>query len=851
MSITDEISSTLNNIQFTSIYQYLDELLTAFRIPTSTISRLISSAKDNDFDEPIYLYRRAAIIYENGISKQIGEYEKILTQEYCLLLIITKNKVICKDKSRDEVVEFAPNQVADYLDFLAPIIFGSLREKDIKKTTNFVEIIASLFNQLSIDNNAEQEIFDYILTLIYLSFSESITKEAIFEKFFRLIFLSGENNYNNIIQNVFNASLSAEKQTNIYKSIPYYGTYKLTSNKLPSISKKSFEFSAKILSFELNEISPDILSSLIYKLTSKSENISIYGHHTTASNVEKVLKPLFINEFEKRIFNEGYEDGMLRSIKKELLELTFFDPTNGPGCFLSSAFTSVKQLLSSINEILGPTEPYEIRLSNFVGLVENDVAFKLSHLTLWVNYLQYLSSHSIVTRNDLKLVYESVNIQLGDQLKADWKKVCPNAGNILVIGSPQFKGSKKLSSLEKTKMQYVFGSNNLSDLDYSSAWLYKAADYIRGSSSKCAFVVTNSVCQGSQVSSLWTKIYEIGCEISFAHRSFKWKNSSKVSTGVSVIILGLIDKSFQPSEKLLYVDNKVIKTDLIGPYLINSTKVIVNGTNTPISPQLPEMQKGNMPYDNQHLLLSKEEKDSLLQDNPVISRYLKRIVGSKEFIDCVERWCIWISDEDFDEAMKINVINDRVKKVRNYRLSKTDIGARKLAERPHQFREFRSTTIQTLVVPSVSSENRPYIPIGFVGKSTVISNLAFAIYDCDPWIFGLVSSRMHMVWIRTVCGSLETRLRYSSRLGYNTFPFPIISDEKKHQIESLVFDIISERENYCDIGLGDLYNDLPAKLRILHEYLDAEIDSCYQQDLFSSDFERIRMLLNRYSEMKG
>jgi hypothetical protein len=262
------------------------------------------------------------------------------------------------------------------------------------------------------------------------------------------------------------------------------------------------------------------------------------------------------------------------------------------------------------------------------------------------------------------------------------------------------------------------------------------------------------------------------------------------------------------------------------------------------------MIKGNMPYDDQNLLLSNIQKEELINNSPEALKFLKRIVGSDEFINDIERWCIWIPDEQLNDALRIPEIKERIDKVRVFRLSKSDKNAQQLAKRPHQFREFRSTTTQTLVIPSVSSENRPYVPIGFIGRNTVISNLAFAIYDCNPWIFGVISSRMHMAWVRTVCGSLETRIRYSSRLGYNTFPLPEISEDKKRQISLIVFDIIKERENYCGITLGDLYGALPERLKILHDYLDREIDSCYQIEPFASDMERIRLLLNMYSESK-
>ena len=395
-------------------------------------------------------------------------------------------------------------------------------------------------------------------------------------------------------------------------------------------------------------------------------------------------------------------------------------------------------------------------------------------------------------------------------------------------------------------MQQVFETTKLGDIDFCSCWLYLAAKYIGVTTSQCSLVLTNSICQGAQVAFIWKHIYKCGCEISFAYRSFKWKNNIQRATGVSVVIIGLISAKHENKIKYLYTDNFQIKTDSIGPYLINSTKTIVEKRRRPFCKQLPRMSKGNMPYDDQNLLLSREEKNELLMKSPTARKFLKRLVGSDEFINNIERWCLWIPLDKLNEANRIQAIAKRIEKVRQYRLSKSDLSAHRLAGRPHQFREFRSTTTQTLVIPSVSSENRPYIPIGFIDSDTIVSNLAFAVYDCEPWIFGLVSSRMHMVWIRTVCGCLETRIRYSSELGYNTFPFPEISFDKKSQFTSLVLDIINEREQYCNLSLGDLYSNLPHSLRILHEYLDECIDHCYRNEPFESDMERVKYLFQLY-----
>lgn len=856
MKTAAEIHSELSDIAFKDIEQYIFETFTAFQIPNSSITRLIAVAKQSEFADPIFVYKRAVILYTDtppGASELIKAEEEI-TQQYRLIVIINDEKVVCKDLVTEEIVEFKPSKIGHYLTFFMPLIFGKQKDKDLSVTTELTEVIAGLFTYLTLDeNNANrtEEIIDYILGLIYISFGKTLLRDNGIELFFKNVYKFQPLEPNQVMRDFTFALSSSEDRSIIYQGLPYFGQFEGINTRLPNLTDKGFEFSAKIICYDMSSINAEVLSSLIYKFTASDDNTGIYGHLTTSNNVLKVLTPLFIDKYEMQIEENAENAFVLGTIKQKLLEQKFFDPTDGPGCFLAASFTSVKELVLKINALIGVNNSYEIEIHKYTGLVGNKLLQNLSKLTLWVSYLQYLSevNHNIVA-SDFKYVYDSINVYRGNQLGQDWNEVCPNDGNVLIVGSPIYKGAKKITSAEKKSMQGVFATESLADADYSSCWLLKAAEYIQGTSSRCVLVTTNSVCQGAQVSFLWPRIYGLGSEISFAYRSFKWKNSTKHSTGVTVIIVGLSDSKYQDECKLLYADNQIIKTKVIGPYLVDSTRTIVTKSMKPISPQLPDMPKGNMPYDSQYLLLDKEAKENLVEHDPNAARYLKRIVGSDEFINNIERWCLWIASDDLEDAISILEIKERVDKVREFRLSKSDKNAQKLAERPYQFREFRSSESQTLVIPSVSSENRPYIPIGFIGKNTVVSNLAFAIYNCDPWVFGVISSRMHMTWIRTVCGSLETRLRYSSRLGYNTFPLPTISEEKKQQITSLVFDIISERENYCDRSLGDIYSKLPERLRLLHELLDKEVDSCYQQAPFTGDVERIKLLLNMYDKDK-
>lgn len=851
MKALNEIANSLKEIQFLDISQYIKELLSAMQISDSTIKRTIENAEKESYKKPVPIYKRAVFIYDESIEKKddFNSTEVNLAMTPRIVVLLNSKIVVCKDLVTDELIEFNPNEIYKHVSFFSPLIYGKRDERDVTTTLDFAELMASLFNQLSLDDrnrSCEEQITDYALSLIYISFSGSITKDREIEKYFQWISTSQELDYDLQIKNIFDAILRNIKDDPSLTRLPFFGKFSHTQNTLPHINRSSFDISAKILCYELINIDPEILGTLIYKLTQKVDGPSIYGRFISHNNISKLLNPLFINKYEDLISINKHNAEELKKIKAELLSKVFFDPTNGPGCFLSSSFTSMVGLLTLLNKLNGQENSRELNLNSFVGLVDNDLSFKFSHLTLWVSYLQYLHSNELFQETDLITTYNNVNLKKGDQLLSNWGDVCPNKDNVYIIGSPEFKGAKKLSSQEKSRMKTVFDSESLGDIDYSASWLYKSAKYIENSKSECALVITNSVCQGTQVSFIWNRIYAIGCDISFAYRSFKWTGDATPSTGVTVIIVALTDSDNQRETKYLYADNKIIQTDCIGPYLINSTKTIIEKSTTPISRQLPVMQKGNMPYDDQNLLLTKEEMVKLTTEAPTAFKFLKRLVGSEEFINNVERWCLWIKSDDLTEAISIPEIKDRIRRVKEFRLSNSDAGARRLAERPYQFREFRETLSQTLVVPSVSSEKRKYIPIGFIGNDTIVSNLAFAVYNCEPWIFGLVSSQMHMVWIRTVCGSLETRVRYSSRLGYNTFPFPEITTEKKQLITTLVGDIIKERENYCDESLGDIYSHLPETLRILHDNLDKEIDSCYKKEPFVSDMERIKHLFSLY-----
>ena len=417
---------------------------------------------------------------------------------------------------------------------------------------------------------------------------------------------------------------------------------------------------------------------------------------------------------------------------------------------------------------------------------------------------------------------------------------------------PVYSGSRNQDAAQKEDMSIVFrGFSNYKNLDYVSCWFCLGAKYILNTNAQLAFVSTNSICQGEQVALTWPRILNDTIEIGFAHQSFKWTNNAKGNAGVTVIVLSLRNKSNK--QKLIYINNIERKVNNINSYLIDGHDFYVERRNKSIS-NLPHMPKGNMPYDGGNLILSIEEKEKLIKNFPKTNKYLKRLFGAREFISNIEKWCLWIKNDNLKEALEIKEIDDRVKKVKQMRLSSSDESAHKLADRPHQFREINETTTNSVVIPLTTSERREYIPLGFVDESIILTNAVSVIYDAEPWIFGVIISKTHMVWMKNVSGRLKSDYRYSSALCYNTFPFPEITQKQKEIINLHVFAILEEREKYPEKTLAQLYDPdkMPKGLKEAHHELDLAIERCYRPHKpFESDSERLEYLFKMYEEMIG
>lgn len=608
------------------------------------------------------------------------------------------------------------------------------------------------------------------------------------------------------------------------------------------------------------DINPDIFGSMIQAVVSPTQRGSLGMHYTSVPNIMKVIQPLFLDDLYEEFTKVKDSVKGLRQLLVRISKMKFFDPACGSGNFLIIAYKELRKLeiliWKQISSLKGQYEiPFvNIQLNQFYGIEIDDFAHEVAMLSLWLAEHQM---NCMFTREFTNVqipalpLHTNGNIVQGNACRVDWNEVCPHTEEeeVFVMGNPPYLGSKLQSMEQKSDINHVFGKiKNSKILDYISIWFYLGAQYIENTSSKYAFVSTNSICQGEQVSVLWPEILQKGLCIFFAHTSFKWVNNAKHNAGVTCAIIGVSKSTI--NNKTLFEGEKRTITNYINPYLSIGNEIIVyKRSNSPKS--FPKMCFGCMPYDNGNLLFDIDQRNSFISDYPKDAHFLKRIYGSQEFINEKYRYCLWIGNDEVHTAMQNPVIANRIEKTRLFRLSSPDKAGRELSNYPHQFREYMILNKNKIIVPAVSSERREYIPIGCLDKDCVISNSAFAVYDAPMWLFGILTSKTHMAWVKTVGGRLKTDYRYSAQLCYNTFPFPKISEEKKKQIESAAEEVLLCREDYPDKTLADLYDPdkMPDNLRQAHHALDLIVESCYQDKPFESDEERLECLFKLYEKM--
>lgn len=688
--------------------------------------------------------------------------------------------------------------------------------------------------------------------------------------------------------NVMDLSVRRMETPGIVKQFPYVNGGLFSKHiQIPRMGQKARRLIIECGELDWKDINPDIFGSMIQAVVNPEERANQGMHYTSVPNIMKVINPLFLDELReeynklnsfyeqhKQMLQIGvlgqkqfYED--LKSVKKKgnallkrMSQMKFFDPACGSGNFLIITYKSLRFLEMDILRLMQKCTPQGellfvdnsvITLNQFYGIELLDFPHEVAMLSLW------LAEHQMNTKlnenfgvNTKALPLKNITqIVCGNACRIDWNKVCPHTPEeeVFVFGNPPYLGSSMQDESQKADLEHVCGRfPNYKNLDYIANWFYLGTLYIKGNKAKCAFVSTNSICQGEQVQLLWPNILKDNVEIGFAHLSFKWQNNAKHNAGVTCIIIGLQQTDNIP--KKIFSENNVTSSAHINAYLLPTSDIYVRPLQKSIS-GLPSMDYGNKPVDGTNLRLDKHAVDEIISYNSNDRKFIRHYTGSEEIIKGVEKYCLWIYDSDKKEAEKNPFIKARIDACRTMRLASKDIGANQLAERPHQFRDLRESNDYCLVIPRVSSERRKYIPIGYCQPNIIVSDSAFVQFTGLMLVFGIISSQIHMRWIKVAAGRLKTDYRYSNTLCYNTFPFPTISPQKKAEIEEAAENVLVTREFYPDKTLADLYDPdkMPQDLREAHERLDDIVESCYPGYPFANDEARLECLFKLYEKM--
>lgn len=609
------------------------------------------------------------------------------------------------------------------------------------------------------------------------------------------------------------------------------------------------------------DINPDIFGSMIQAVVSPGQRGSLGMHYTSVPNIMKVIQPLFLDDLYEEFTKVKDNIKGLRQLLIRISKMKFFDPACGSGNFLIIAYKELRKLeiliwkqISTINKGQYEIPFVNIQLNQFYGIEIDDFAHEVAMLSLWLAEHQM---NCMFTREFANVQIPSLplrtngNIIQGNACRVDWNEVCPHTekDEVFVMGNPPYVGRSYRDNEQQIDMDFVF-LNRISkykDLDYISCWFYKAIIYGSKGEVHITFVSTNSICQGIQVSLLWPHIFNFGFSIFFAHTAFRWENNAKNNATVTCVIIGI---SSHKSKTVFTTENKQLVVSNISPYLIPSSSLIIEPTKKIIS-KLPPIVLGSAPKDNGGLIFSKNEYDNFIAKYPNSKRFIKKFIGADEFINGEYRYCLYIKDSEVIEASQNDELLTRLLICKKMRSESKKEATRKLAKYPNRFGEDRYQEKNGFIIPAVSSEKRLYLPIGYVESNTIVSNSSFVLYSDELFPLGVIMSQIHLIWIRTVCGALETRIRYAPTLGYNTFPFPKISDEKKKEIEAAAEEVLLCREDYPDKTLAELYDPdkMPDNLRQAHHALDLLVESCYQDTPFESDEERLECLFKLYEKM--
>ena len=806
----------------------------------------------------------------------ITKEERILKHKPRFAILTDYKQIVAKDLKTGRPLDIALKDLPNYFDFFLPLagseVYNASNDNEADRNASYK--MASLYDLLIEENpniyNSKESVHNlniFLSRLLFCFFAEDteiFEEESIFTN--KLAQHTAENgkDTHTFLDNLFDRldSESNEDYPDYLAKFPYVngGLFGQKIN-APKFTAKARKTLIELGELQWRDINPDIFGSMIQAVVDKDYRSDLGMHYTSVANILKLIKPLFLDELYEE-FENATTVKQLKALIQRISKIKFFDPACGSGNFLIITYKEIRLLEIKILQKITDLEPNptfkwtSVQLSQFYGIEIDDFAHEMAILSLWLaeHQMNRVFEEMLFDYGKSKPILplkEAGQIQQGNATRRNWNEVCPitEKDEVFVIGNPPYLGKSSQDKEQKSDMEFALSYlSGYKSLDYIAIWFHKGANYINGYNAKCAFVSTNSICQGEQVVSFWSNIISSNIEIDFAHQSFKWTNNAKGNAGVTVIVVGLRNISSEP--KYLFSDSFRKLAKNINPYLLDGSNTIVTGRSKPIS-NFSEMNSGCKITDDGNLLLDTEGKNLLIQKDSNSKKFIKKFFGAHDFITGNNRFCIHITDENVKEAYKIKALAERFEKVEIFRLNSKKEATQKKAKTPHFFDEDKHQKGDYLFIPRHSSEHRAYIPIGYLNDDYVAGDSALVVYHAEPWLFAVITSRMHMVWVRNVGGKLEERLRYSAKLCYNTFPFPDITTKQKENLNLYVFAILDERAKHPSKTMAQLYNPttMPKGLLQAHQELDTAIEQCYRLQPFKNDTERLEYLFKQYEEM--
>jgi type II restriction/modification system DNA methylase subunit YeeA len=908
VSIEDKTKELLEDLDESGFFY---DFLGLYDFPKATLTRLRKNNGNEVKNKALF----EVIGQGQSVVAKVAEMEKALSSKKSkprILIATDFEELAAKDIQTADTLNISLKDLPAYVDFFLPwngvekVDYAKENPADIKAAARFTRLYDELrqINQFSDQTTEEKEFNLFLIRLLFLLFAEDteIMPKGIFTNAIKTRSAEDGSDLDNLINKIF-ASLDVANRSSQEKwlqEFPYVNGKLFTKAHTALVfdrkTRKLIIEAGELLNW--NEINPDILGAMIQTVASKEQRSVSGMHYTSVENIMKVIKPLFLDDLtasyqnlvdkineneDKDITDKTRRENRntfireLESLLDRISNIKFLDPACGSGNFLIITYKEIRRLevkiLKSLRELrqdgtIDFFETSKISLNQFYGIELDDFAHEVARLSLWIaEYQMNLEAENEINLKSAFLpLRDAGNITQGNALRLDWNEILPHQSDdeIYLIGNPPYIGSKLQNKEQKEDLKGAIGEPfKYKLMDYIAGWFFKGVDFINSASSKLAFVTTNSIFQGEQVSYIWKELLT-KATIDFAYTSFKWGNSAANNAGVTVAIVGLANEDNSKSDKYIFDENLArLTVNNINAYLASGENIIVEKKRQPLN-GLPKMVFGNMPRDGGHLIIDTlEEKRSLCANYPELQNYIRTYIGSEEFINGKSRYVFWLDKTDYCAVEHLPEIKKRVEAVKVMRLASKKADTQRAAEYPYAFVErnrydeayaaFKASgedEFLQILVPRVSSENREYVPMGFVGEDTIISDSAMAVYNAPIWLLGLLESRMHMVWLRAVGGRLETRYRYSAGLVYNTFPVPELSTRRKNMIEEQVFEILDLRE---ELGgtLAELYHKdtMPESLREAHKKLDEIVERAYKDTAFNSDEERLSHLLIRYKEM--